>query len=152
ILLSGCGSPETCALAVDCAGGGNYRACSDGSGCRYLTSDGHSFACTSCGDCASAVAASLAWCGMQSGGVGGNGNGNSSVPQTQACIDYLACIAVANPSQLATAVMTYGPSGSCWGAPSTARACDTACAGLLNAERSVPNPPAACVDGGGGGA
>jgi len=144
VALAGCRASEQCAASLSCAQG-SYQACSDGSACTYKTSDGHVFACASCGDCQSAATAAGAWCG---GGVGGNGAG-----QTKACMDYLSCLAVHDPGEVAAAVMTYGPSGSCWASASTASACDAACTGLIAngcGAPDDPNPPQT-VDMGGGG-
>ena len=141
----GCRASEQCAQSVSCATG-SYAACSDGSACTYKTSDGHMFACASCADCQNAATMAFAWCGVD--GTGGNGSG-----QTQACMDYLSCLATADPGALATAVMTYGPSGSCWASASTASACDAACGSLIangcgaHDDGGVLSPP----DLGGGG-
>ena len=59
-------SNETCSSSTPCANGDGrtYEACTSvaGAGCRYLTSDGSSFPCASCGDCSAAAAQAAAWC------------------------------------------------------------------------------------------
>ncbi len=124
--VAGCKSSERCSGAIGCAKG-SYQACSDGSSCRYQTSDGQSFACASCADCTGAVGAALAWCGAPS--VFGSDGG--AVAETPACMDYLTCVAATAPAQLATLTAAYGPGGSCWLSSATAASCDDACKAAL---------------------
>ena len=145
---AGCRASEQCSASSSC-GGGTYEACSDGSSCRYLTSDGKTFACASCGDCAAAVNAAAAWCAAS--GSGGNGAGGGAT-ETQACIDYLRCASAVSPAQLPSLLATYGPSGSCWSSSTMAGLCDSACTMALAQLQATPNAPAACGgDGSGGG-
>lgn len=65
ILLSGCGGDggSICDANQVCSSGAHYNFCNAGaSGCYYAASDGSRFACTSCGDCAKALAAAQSWC------------------------------------------------------------------------------------------
>ncbi|HEX6836910.1 MAG TPA: hypothetical protein VF334_10085, partial [Polyangia bacterium] len=153
VALAGCRSSEQCSAATSCATG-TYQACTDGSSCRYLTSDGKSFACASCADCASAVNAAASWCGVPGSGGNGSGGGNGAgggVTQTQACIDYLSCAAAVSPAQLPTLITTYGPSGTCWTSATMAGVCDSACMMALAQLRTTPSLPAACGGSGGSG-
>src|SRR5260370_24011665 len=103
VAIAGCKASEHCSTAVSCAKG-SYQACTDGSSCRFLASDGQSFACASCADCMSAASSAASWCGMA--GTGGNGG----VMQTQACLRYLSCPAAAPPSPLAALLVAHAPS------------------------------------------
>ena len=129
-LLAGCRANEQCSAAIQC-GAGSYSACSDGSSCRYQTSDGKSFGCGSCADCQGAVMRAVTWCGGAAAGGGVGGNGAGTIAQTKACADYLACAAGLDPTQLASLTMTYGPAGSCWTTAATASGCDAACTAAL---------------------
>jgi hypothetical protein len=150
VILTGCKASEQCSSAIHCAGG-SYQACTNGSQCRYLASDGKSFDCNSCTDCMSAAGAAVAWCGMSGGGGAGGGGGGGGVSETAACSQYLSCAAAINPSQVATLIATYGPAGTCWLSPSTASACDSACMMALTQLRNAPNLPAVCNGSGGSG-
>lgn len=76
--LAGCGSSsETCSQMAMCpVGSGSYKLCTTGASasCRYVASDGTSFACASCADCQAAAMKALAWC-SGAGGDGGTGAG-----------------------------------------------------------------------------
>src|SRR5262249_34668482 len=52
---------------------GSYAFCTLGDACRYLTSDGSSFACNSCGDCTGGNFAVSSWCAS-----GKHGNNNAT--------------------------------------------------------------------------
>jgi hypothetical protein len=143
VSLVGCKVNEQCSQPVAC-GQRSYMSCTDGTSCRYVTSDGQSFSCNSCGDCTDAVKTVLATC---SGGGTGGGNG---ISETQSCVSYLSCAAALTPSQVATLDATYGPGGTCWTSTTTASACDSACTMALSALRMTPNLPAACNGNGNG--
>jgi hypothetical protein len=73
VVMGGCKPAEKCSMAATCARG-SYQACTDGSECHLLASDGQSFACASCGDCRAATMSAVSWCGSSgSGGTGGTG-------------------------------------------------------------------------------
>jgi hypothetical protein len=68
-----CGTPtsppdlggEMCGMAATCPGGGQtFQFCTTtgATACRYLTSDGHSFACSSCSNCGDATGRVTSWC------------------------------------------------------------------------------------------
>jgi hypothetical protein len=63
LALAGCGSSETCGASAPC-GGKTYQSCCSGSTCRYLVSDGKSFACGGA-NCDSARSAALQYCSGQ---------------------------------------------------------------------------------------
>jgi hypothetical protein len=155
VAVLGCGASEQCSGRVSCSNGGSYQACTSGSSCRILASDGTSFNCNSCSDCQAATAKAASWCGSPSvggnggggGGGGGNGGGNGGAPgvQAQACIDYLSCAAVYTPSTFPALVGTYGPSGTCWqSTQALADSCTMACQSSLSAIRANPSAPAVC--------
>lgn len=161
LTLAGCKAGETCSVPITC-GNGSYRTCSNGASCRLVASDGSSFACRSCGDCASASTAAIAWCGAGTSVDGGAGDpastggddmgaGSASYPETQACIDYLACAEQYQPARYPSLVGTYGPDGTCWQSTRTvATSCDAACASALATAGSDPSAPAVCRGARGG--
>jgi hypothetical protein len=69
------GGGEQCSAPAQCPSGkGSYQACtSTGStSCRLLTSDGTSYSCATCADCAAATQQAVTWC---LGGGGGRDGG-----------------------------------------------------------------------------
>jgi hypothetical protein len=58
---------ETCSGMVSCGTKGSYEACTDGTNCRLLASDGSSFNCTGCSDCAAATSQAVSWCSGSTG-------------------------------------------------------------------------------------
>src|SRR5689334_10388947 len=91
LLVIGCGnkagpstssSAETCQNSICPQGAGAYKFCTSphASACRYVGSDGTSYACTSCSDCGSAVQSINNWCSAQATG-GGDCNSCSASAQ-----------------------------------------------------------------------
>ena len=88
---------EKCGAATAC-NAGSYSECSlTGAVCaaRFLTSDGHSFACASCSDCQTAAAQVAGWC---SGGTTPSGDA--------------ACAAMSDASECGSCCQTNHPTGA----------------------------------------
>lgn len=109
-LVGGCGggASETCSQMAACAvGNGSYKLCTTGANasCRYVASDGTSFACGSCADCTAAAMKVVAWCsgsgsgggtgGTDGGGTGGSGGGTGGSGggggTTAGCVTSTVC-------------------------------------------------------------
>ena len=149
LALAACSASETCSSTVSCGNGGNYQACSDGHRCRFVASDGSSFACASCGDCQAATMKAVSWCAVPGGGSGGSGGSGGNGAQPEVCADYLGCAAALDPAGLPALIASYGPDGSCWQSTAMlAATCATACANALATARMSPSAPAACAGGG----
>jgi hypothetical protein len=65
-----------------------------------------------------------------------------ALPPAQDCLAYVACQAAVD-DDVDTSVWDEG--GSCWDLPDTARHCEAQCQVGLDALRSLPDPPAACL-------
>lgn len=65
-----------------------------------------------------------------SGPTGANDTG-TTVPQSPACADYLACLGDVAPDEVAQATGEIGPDGTCWVDAGTAAACDAECSEQL---------------------
>lgn len=85
-LLSACGGDPACDANQYCTSGAHYNFCNAGSGgCYYSGSDGSRFACRSCGDCATALAAVESWC------QGAPAGSNDHPDPVQSCTPAPAC-------------------------------------------------------------
>jgi len=72
------GGDETCTSAQCPSGGRSYQFCSStgASNCRYKTSDGQTFSCTSCSNCNTAASEVSSWCGGTTSGSTGSTTGS----------------------------------------------------------------------------
>lgn len=69
---------------------------------------------------------------------------------SNACANYLECLAAIDPTTLESVEATYGEGGTCWDDPTTAEQCTEACrTGLDAAGEIYPDEPA-CEGGGSG--
>jgi hypothetical protein len=70
ILIAGCGNGDQCAVNTACSPGSlnHYQFChgaSSADDCYYITGDGRSFHCVTCGDCSGAKSLVASWCASQ---------------------------------------------------------------------------------------
>lgn len=65
-----------------------------------------------------------------------------ALPPAQDCLAYVACQAAVDDDVDTSA---WDEGGSCWDLPDTARSCEAQCQVGLDALRSLPDPPAACL-------
>jgi hypothetical protein len=83
-------------------------------------------------------------CSSNRGNASGAGQDGTPASPQEACSAYVACVAEAQPEQLAATLAAYGPNGACFaqGAESVAKSCGTACETLRAAIREKIAIPA----------